>query len=96
VRFFRLIGLYRMRRALADSWRLLFSPNVPRHLKVVTLVLAVLIFSPLNILGDIPLIGIFDDIALLTMLASWFIGRASRFETYGNGNDPIGSSLAIR
>ena len=34
------------------------------------------IISPLNLLGDIPLLGIFDDAALLGFVLTWF-NRAS-------------------
>jgi uncharacterized membrane protein YkvA (DUF1232 family) len=33
---------------------------------------AVLVISPLNILGDIPLLGMLDDAGLLTLVMLWF------------------------
>ncbi len=45
-------------------------------LKLVTAAFALLILSPLNFLGDIPLLGFFDDAALLLMLSTWFVNQA--------------------
>lgn len=54
-------------------------PGVPLHLKLITGGLALLIISPLNVLGDIPFFGLFDDIGLLALLAGWFTGAAGRY-----------------
>lgn len=76
MRFFRFFRLFRAWRSFARAFRLLRHPEVPVHLKVMAIGLALLILSPLNLLGDIPLLGIFDDVALLGLLAGWFIGMA--------------------
>jgi uncharacterized membrane protein YkvA (DUF1232 family) len=51
------------------------------RLKLTALALALFILSPLNILGDIPLLGIVDDVALLALLINWFVRAAERHET---------------
>jgi uncharacterized membrane protein YkvA (DUF1232 family) len=56
------------------------SAAVPLHLKLIAGVLALLILSPVNLLGDIPLIGLLDDVALLSILAGWFVSAAARYE----------------
>jgi uncharacterized membrane protein YkvA (DUF1232 family) len=78
VKWLRLLRLYRIRRTMLDAYRMLRNPLVPLRLKLIALGLAVLILSPLNILGDIPLLGLVDDLALLSLLAGWFIGAAAR------------------
>jgi uncharacterized membrane protein YkvA (DUF1232 family) len=78
VKWLRLFRLYRIRRTMLDAFRLLRDPLVPLRLKLIALGLALLILSPLNILGDIPFLGLIDDVALLTMLAGWFAGAAAR------------------
>ncbi len=50
------------------------------RLKLMALGLALFILSPLNILGDIPLLGIVDDVALLALLLNWFVRTAERHE----------------
>ena len=55
-------------------------------MKIIAAVLALAIVSPLNILGDIPLLGLFDDLALLSMLAGWFVGAASVYEVVSQGD----------
>jgi uncharacterized membrane protein YkvA (DUF1232 family) len=78
VKFLRLARLYRIRRTMIDAFRLLRDPRVPLRLKLVALGLALLILSPLNILGDIPFLGLVDDVALMSMLAGWFVRAAGR------------------
>jgi uncharacterized membrane protein YkvA (DUF1232 family) len=77
LQFFRLCRAW---RSFRDAFRLMRSAAVPLHLKVIAGALALLILSPVNLLGDIPLLGLFDDIALLSFLAGWFVGAASRYE----------------
>ena len=76
LRFFR---LFRAWRSFGSALRLMRHPGVPLHLKLMTGGAALLILSPLNILGDIPFLGLFDDVALLALLAGWFTGVASRY-----------------
>jgi uncharacterized membrane protein YkvA (DUF1232 family) len=50
---------------------------VPLWLKAATGFLAVLIVSPLDLFGDIPLLGFADDAALLALLATAFVSLAT-------------------
>jgi uncharacterized membrane protein YkvA (DUF1232 family) len=65
------------RRTLARAYALARDARVPMRLKVLALVGAVFILSPLNILGDIPFLGILDDAVLLALLVSWFVRAAA-------------------
>ena len=76
LRFFR---LFRVWNKFRDAFQLMRRPEVPLHLKLIAGVLALVIISPLNILGDLPLLGLFDDVALLSLLAGWFVGAAARY-----------------
>ena len=78
MRFLRLFRLTRLWRSFVPAFRLLRSSRVPLHLKLIAIVSALVILSPLNVLGDIPFLGVIDDIALLGILASWFVGAAER------------------
>ncbi len=80
MKWLRLGRLYRIRRTLLDALRLFRDPLVPLRLKLITLALALLILSPLNILGDIPFLGLIDDVALMSLLAGWFVRAAARHE----------------
>ncbi len=80
MKWLRLLRLYRIRRTMLDAYRMLRNPLVPLRLKLIALGLAVLILSPLNILGDIPLLGLVDDVALMSMLAGWFVRAAARHD----------------
>jgi uncharacterized membrane protein YkvA (DUF1232 family) len=66
------------RRSLARIPALLQNGRVPLRLKLTALGLALFILSPLNVLGDIPLLGIADDVALLALLLNWFVRTAER------------------
>ena len=50
--------------------------RVPLGLKAATAALAVLIVSPLDIFGDIPVLGFLDDAVLLTLLSMGFVAIA--------------------
>ena len=80
MKWLRLLRLVRIRQTLADAYRAMRDPLVPLRLKLIALGLAVLILSPLNILGDIPLLGLADDVALMSLLAGWFVGAAMRHQ----------------
>ncbi|HZZ64773.1 MAG TPA: hypothetical protein VFE17_04685 [Candidatus Baltobacteraceae bacterium] len=62
------------RRALP----LLRDARVPLHLKLGTALLALLIISPLDVFGDIPVLGLLDDAVLLTLLCWVFVTVAQR------------------
>jgi len=66
------------RRAVPRILPLFRDARVPLWLKIATAVTAVFIISPLDIFGDIPIIGIFDDAALLALLANLFVMVADR------------------
>jgi uncharacterized membrane protein YkvA (DUF1232 family) len=77
------MGLLRLlltsRRTLARAFALARDSRVPLRLKLLALAGVLFILSPLNLLGDIPLLGLLDDAALLAMLASWFVGAAGPY-----------------
>lgn len=52
--------------------------RVPVALKAATAVLGLLIISPLDIFGDIPVLGLFDDAVLLTLLCAAFVFLATQ------------------
>jgi uncharacterized membrane protein YkvA (DUF1232 family) len=79
MRILRFFHLFRAWRSFRSAFRLARHPDVPLYLKLVALAGALLIISPLNILGDIPFLGLFDDVALLSLLAGWFVGVAARY-----------------
>jgi uncharacterized membrane protein YkvA (DUF1232 family) len=79
MRILRFLRLFRVWRSFGRAFRLMRHPGVPMHLKVMAAGAALVILSPLNILGDIPFLGIFDDVALLGLLAGWFVTAAGRY-----------------
>jgi uncharacterized membrane protein YkvA (DUF1232 family) len=62
------------RRALP----LMRDERVPFTLKAAAVAMGLLIISPLDIFGDIPILGLLDDAVLLTLLAMLFVTLATR------------------
>lgn len=48
-------------------------PRVPFALKAGTLLVALVIVSPVDIFGDVPVLGLLDDAMLLALLATVFV-----------------------
>lgn len=57
---------------------LMRDARVPAGLKLGTALMGLLIISPLDIFGDIPVLGLFDDAVLLALLAAAFVLLATR------------------
>jgi len=73
----KLLRFVVLRKQLVEAWRLVRSSRVPLWLKLAAIGLALLIISPLNLLGDIPFLGMLDDVALLGLLLGWFVRSAT-------------------
>lgn len=65
-----------LRRIASRALSALVDRRVPGRLKVVAVIGTLFVLSPLNLLGDIPVLGALDDAALLALVFSWFT-RAS-------------------
>ena len=78
------------RQNLIRAFALVQHPRVPLRLKLMAVAAAVFILSPLNILGDIPLLGIVDDAALLALLLGWFVRSAGPY-----GDDTSKQTLIV-
>lgn len=76
MRFPRL--LFAAARVYKRAWPLMRDARVPAALKGATALAAVLIISPLDVFGDIPVLGMFDDAALLTALCMLFVWLATQ------------------
>ena len=78
------MGLFRLlltsRRTLGRAYALARDVRVPLRLKLLAGFGALFILSPLNLLGDIPLLGLFDDAALLALLLGWFVRAAAPYD----------------
>jgi uncharacterized membrane protein YkvA (DUF1232 family) len=61
------------KRELPRALPLLRDPAVPSWAKALALFAAVLIVSPLDILSDIPVLGLFDDVVLLAFVLHLFV-----------------------
>jgi uncharacterized membrane protein YkvA (DUF1232 family) len=69
-----------IRTALPRVLPLFRDPAVPLWLKIATGALAALIISPLDLFGDLPVVGFADDAALLALLATAFVQVAMKLQ----------------
>ena len=76
MRPFRLLAA--AKSAVVRTIPLMRDARVPFALKGLTAALAILIVSPIDIFGDIPVLGFLDDAALLSLLCYGFVHVASR------------------
>ena len=88
------MGLFHLliasRRNLVRAFALVQNRRVPLRLKLLALGAALLILSPLNVFGDIPLLGIVDDAALFALLLGWFVRSAGPY-----GDDTSKHTLTV-
>ena len=70
--------LFLARQNLGRVLPLMRDERVPRSLKLLAAIAAVLVFTPLNFLGYIPIFGFFDDAALLMLVCTWFVNAANK------------------
>jgi len=93
----RLISLfYAAKTAILRTVPLMRDNRVPVALKALAAVLAILVVSPIDLFGDIPVLGVLDDAALLTLLCMAFVHVAGKHVEPVRVRARTGSSLAIR
>jgi uncharacterized membrane protein YkvA (DUF1232 family) len=88
--------LFAAKAAIFRTVPLVRDAQVPLSLKVVAALIGLLIISPLDLFGDIPVLGALDDAALLTLLCVWFVSRAVRHVEPVPARGRSGSALAVR
>jgi uncharacterized membrane protein YkvA (DUF1232 family) len=70
--------LFAAKTAIFRTVPLMRDARVPLALKLTAAVIGVLVISPIDIFGDIPVLGALDDAALLTILCVWFVRQAAK------------------
>lgn len=88
--------LFAAKAAIFRTLPLVRDARVPLSLKVVVALIGLLIISPLDLLGDIPVLGALDDAALLTLLCMWFVSRAARHAEPVPARSRSRNALAVR
>jgi uncharacterized membrane protein YkvA (DUF1232 family) len=84
------------KRAIFQSVPLVRDARVPLSLKLIAAAIALLVISPIDVFGDIPVLGALDDAALLTLLCMWFVSQASKHVEPIPVRRKTGSALATR
>ncbi len=68
------------RKTATRAFGALIDGRVPLHLKLFAVAASVFVLSPLNLLGDIPLLGTIDDAGLLTLVMLWFTRASTPYQ----------------
>lgn len=88
--------LFAAKTAIFRAVPLLRDTRVPLLLKLVVVSIGLLIISPLDLFGDVPVLGALDDAALLTLLCMWFVSQAVRYLEPVRVRRRSSAALAIR
>ena len=84
------------RAAIVRTVPLMRDARVPLVLKAAACFAAVLVVSPLDLFADVPVLGMLDDVALLSLLCMLFVHIAGRHVEPVRVRARPGSSLATR
>jgi uncharacterized membrane protein YkvA (DUF1232 family) len=52
--------------------------RVPLALKLAAGAMGLLVISPIDVFGDIPVLGALDDATLLILICMWFVSQAAK------------------
>ncbi len=91
--------LMQFRRQLVTLWHAFWHPLTPTYLKVLTILTALYVISPLDIIVDfIPVIGWIDDFLIVSFAVSWIVSRLPRTATQSHTQhyhetDPDGKTI---
>lgn len=89
--------LVTFRRHLVMLWRAFWHPLTPTYLKVLTVLTALYVISPIDIVSDIiPVLGWVDDFLIVSFAVSWIVSRLPRAVTEQQNhpaNDPHGKTI---
>lgn len=88
--------LFAAKTAIFRTVPLIRDARVPSSLKLVAAAMGLLVISPCDLFGDVPVLGALDDAALLTLLCMWFVSQAARHVEPVPVRRRFGSLLAIR
>ena len=81
--------------AILRTVPLMRDTRVPWLLKGIAGFIAVLVISPIDVFGDIPILGMLDDVALLSLLCMWFVHQAGKHVEPVPVRSRPGSALAV-
>ncbi|HTA56291.1 MAG TPA: YkvA family protein [Candidatus Acidoferrales bacterium] len=87
--------LFAAKTAIFRTVPLLRDRRVPLALKLIAAAFALVVISPVDLFGDIPVLGALDDAALMTLLCMWFVSQASKHVEPVPARRRPGSQLAI-
>ncbi|MCF4099387.1 YkvA family protein [Maritalea mediterranea] len=74
--------LMRFRREIVMLWRAFWHPLTPTYLKVLTILTALYVISPIDLVADfIPVLGWIDDFVIVSFAVSWIVSRLPRATT---------------
>ena len=74
--------LVTFRQHLVTLWHAFWHPLTPTYLKVLTILTALYVISPIDIVSDIiPVLGWIDDFVIVSFAVSWIVSRLPKIVT---------------
>ncbi|WP_424984046.1 YkvA family protein [Maritalea sp. S77] len=74
--------LVRFRREIVTLWHAFWHPLTPTYLKALTILTALYVISPIDLVADfIPVLGWIDDFVIVSFAVSWIVSRLPRATT---------------
>lgn len=74
--------LVRFRREIVTLWHAFWHPLTPTYLKALTILTALYVISPIDLVADfIPVLGWVDDFIIVSFAVSWIVSRLPRITT---------------
>lgn len=71
--------LIRFRKDIVTLWQAFWNPMTPLYLKVLTVLTALYVLSPIDLVADfVPFLGWVDDVLIVSMMVSFIVSRLPR------------------
>lgn len=71
--------LIRFRKDIVTLWHAFWDPMTPLYLKVLTVLTALYVLSPIDLVADfVPVLGWIDDVLIVSMMVSFIVSRLPR------------------
>ncbi len=87
----------RFRKEVILLWKAFWAPGTPLYLKAATVLAALYLVWPVDILPDvIPILGLVDDVIIVPLVVSWIVSRLPGRNAPAEREGPIIDGTARR
>ena len=87
----------RFRKEVILLWKAFWAPGTPLYLKIATVLAALYLVSPADLIPDIiPILGWLDDVVIVPLIVSWIVSRLPGQKVPAQRDGPIIDGTARR